>query len=156
MRKLSRKELAKQRRKRCPQCISIKPFKKFYLYSNGIYSNLCKSCEIQRVAAFNRSVRGQRLHRIANSQSMVRTKYGLEPAQSAELKAAGCNVCLRTEDELPGGSTLGHDHDHETGEFRGILCTVDNFLVGWIENGRQFKPTMRSHKAQEYLWNHRN
>lgn len=156
MKKLTPKDLIKQRRKRCSHCELIKPFKKFYQYSNGHFSSRCRPCEIQRVAAFNRSKHGLALHNVAARISFVRLKFGLEPAESKELLSQGCEVCLKTQDELPGGSKLGHDHSHVTGKLRGTLCTYDNFLVGLLENGRQIKPSMRTHKAMEYLYKHRN
>lgn len=152
MRKLTTKNLIKQRRKRCSHCELIKPFKKFYKYSTGKYSSRCRSCEIQRVAAFNRTERGLMLNRLAQ----VSCRYGLSAEESIALKAEGCEICLKTQDELLGGATLGHDHSHVTGKLRGVLCTYDNFLVGLLENGHQMKPNMRTHKAMDYLYKHRN
>lgn len=152
MRRLNQIELAKERRKRCSHCELIKPFTKFYLYSSGKYSSRCKSCEIQRVSTFNRTAYGRSLHRAANTMY----RFGLTAEEAAELKSRGCEVCLKTQDELPGESKLGHDHSHVTGKLRGVLCTYDNFLVGLLENGRLMKPSMRTHKAMEYLYKHRN
>lgn len=145
--KTTQKTLAKTRRKRCSACDRIKSFKEFYKYSNGFHSSRCRSCEIQRVSAFNRTVHGNMLHNLAQDSY----RYGLSPVESRERKAKGCEICLKLDYELPGGSRLGHDHDHTTGELRGTLCTYDNFLVGLLESGHKLKRTERVQRALGYI-----
>ena len=58
-------------------------------------------------------------------------QYGLTPETFDEMLTAqggGCLLCLRTDQHLRV------DHDHKTGEVRGLLCTHCNAqIVGRIE-----------------------
>lgn len=67
----------------------------------------------------------------------LRTKYGITVEQYAELldkQGGGCAVCGKTPGEE--GRNLAVDHDHKTGEIRGILCTYCNHrLVGKWRDG---------------------
>lgn len=58
-------------------------------------------------------------------------RYGITPEQyDAMLAAQGghCAICPATE---PGGRGEWHvDHDHETGEVRGLLCSRCNLGIG--------------------------
>jgi hypothetical protein len=54
--------------------------------------------------------------------------YGITPEQYAELDTGGCPICLR-----PWGGTVRAciDHDHVTGQIRGLLCIYCNrYVVG--------------------------
>jgi hypothetical protein len=56
-------------------------------------------------------------------------RYGLFPHEADALKLSGCDLC---------GMRVGKmniDHDHGTGEFRGVLCNPCNLMIGWIERG---------------------
>jgi hypothetical protein len=155
--KASNSKLARKRRKRCYACGQIKLFRKFYKYSNGRHSHRCRPCEVKRVMLFNKAGQGKIQHLAAKAKYILRRKFGLTPEQSEERKASGCEICLKPDYHLPGGSKLGHDHDHLTGKLRGVLCTYDNFLVGHLENGREFKTwDMRKQKALEYIERHKN
>lgn len=60
----------------------------------------------------------------------LRQTYGITSAEYAERLAAqggGCAVCGVTEHEF---GSLHVDHDHATGEVRGILCVRCNHMVG--------------------------
>lgn len=57
----------------------------------------------------------------------------------------GCAICGRPEYQTPT-STLFLDHDHVTGELRGLLCTTCNFMVGY---GKESPLLLR--KAADYL-----
>lgn len=52
-------------------------------------------------------------------------RYGLEPGEYDVLLAAQggrCAIC----GNRPGRKRLAVDHDHQTGEVRGLLCERDN------------------------------
>lgn len=42
-----------------------------------------------------------------------------------------CAICGKLPIE---NKKLNLDHDHETGQFRGLLCIKCNILIGWLEN----------------------
>ena len=78
---------------------------------------------------------------------MLKYTYGITQEQYEELLAEQggcCAICGKTPEEE--GRNLSVDHDHETGEIYGILCTVCNkILVGHIREPEAFK------RAFEYL-----
>ena len=67
----------------------------------------------------------------------LKYKYGIEPEtflETWEQQAGKCAIC---KDELPDLLTYDNrrrgyaiDHNHDTGEFRGILCLMCNTLLG--------------------------
>lgn len=78
---------------------------------------------------------------------MLRYTYGITQEQYEEILAdqgGCCAICGKTPEEE--GRNLSVDHDHQTGEIYGILCTVCNkVLVGHIREPNAFK------RAFEYL-----
>lgn len=59
--------------------------------------------------------------------------YGLTLAEYDEMLLAqgnGCAICGKTPEE--NGKRLAVDHDHETGENRGLLCRQCNTGIGLL------------------------
>lgn len=72
---------------------------------------------------------------------MLKKKYGLEPGgYEARLAEQGgvCAICSQPEmlmDETTGLTLrLAVDHDHETGEVRGLLCNNCNRALGLLKD----------------------
>lgn len=64
----------------------------------------------------------------------LRRRYGITLDEYDALLAeqgGGCVICGATQKD--GGRELPVDHDHETGEIRGILCNSCNVTLGRIE-----------------------
>lgn len=72
-------------------------------------------------------------------------KYGLSPVQYRDLYVAQhgcCYICRKAKGMNPddpkgrGGRRLGVDHNHLTGDVRGLLCTggdrTCNRIIGWL------------------------
>lgn len=57
-----------------------------------------------------------------------------EYEQLYALQVGVCRVCRRA--EPVSGRLLAVDHDHDTGEIRGLLCTKCNTTLGWYEQYR--------------------
>jgi hypothetical protein len=58
-----------------------------------------------------------------------KSQYGMTPEQVNELAAVGCSICGTT--DWPGRHNRPQvDHDHVTGEVRGILCSECNTGLG--------------------------
>lgn len=77
-----------------------------------------------------RKAKAQEAHRAAT--------YGLEPGQYAEMydsQGGVCAICLRAK-----GTTraLSVDHDHKTGEVRGLLCRPCNDMLGHARDDPNF------------------
>jgi hypothetical protein len=75
--------------------------------------------------------------------------YGLEPAELAlVMAAAGCAICRR-----PWGAPATRspciDHDHRTGQVRGVLCGGCNFGIGQFDDD-----PVRLESAAGYLRDH--
>lgn len=61
----------------------------------------------------------------------LRAKYGMTPQDYTALLTAQdgkCAICKRP----PGKRRLHVDHDHKTGEIRGLLCFRCNFGLSWF------------------------
>lgn len=77
--------------------------------------------------------------------SFVLDEYGLTPADYRGLYLAQkgrCAICQKAKGKHPddprasGGRRLGVDHNHVTGQVRGLLCTggdkTCNRIIGWL------------------------
>lgn len=60
----------------------------------------------------------------------IRLRYGLSREQYETMAASGCQICGRMASDTPRIGKLVVDHDHATGEVRGILCWMCNTALG--------------------------
>jgi hypothetical protein len=65
--------------------------------------------------------------------SHLRRTYGLEPTDYEEMLTAQGGVCAICEGE-PGDRPLDVDHDHSTGQVRGLLCHKCNKALGLLND----------------------
>lgn len=76
---------------------------------------------------------------IASRKSRLKLRFGLELSDyEAMLEEQGgrCAICREPERRLNrrgAPKALSIDHDHETGEVRGLLCQDCNHALGWLE-----------------------
>lgn len=110
-------ELSSIGKKRCYRCKKIKELSEFYpsyrLIENA--SSWCKSCSLD-----NGRVR----------------KYGIEPGEFDEIvKKQGyrCALCQKPLD-IKKSRRAHVDHNHQTGEMRGVLCPFCNSSLGLFED----------------------
>ena len=88
-------------------------------------------------AASNRSYHRNRLKRLTYN-------YGIEPEEylaMVEQQDGKCLICGKAPD------VLAVDHDHQTGEVRGLLCKPCNAALGAFNDDY-----MLLQKAAAYLW----
>jgi len=147
--------------KRCTKCGEVKPFSGFYRAAGmrDGYRNDCKSCNLaakhERHAANpgparERALRWKRDNperyqrrqkaykdsgrkRVADRKSHLKRTFGLNEADYDRILAqqgGGCAICGR----LPGSRNLHIDHDHESGEVRGLLCFACNVAIGHLRD----------------------
>lgn len=124
--------------RRCPDCDTVKPLEAFPLNKGKAsgYDRYCLPCHNKRCAANKIKNHG------STRQYHLKRRYGMSQVDFERLLAlqgGGCAIC-----GAPGAEHV--DHDHRTGNVRGILCFNCNGGLG------QFKDdvvTMR--KAIDYL-----
>jgi hypothetical protein len=74
------------------------------------------------------------------------TRYGLTTEEYEVLQAFGCAICGTHDPGRVNSEHLMIDHNHETGEFRGMLCYQCNVVLGFVRDDPE-----RLRKAAEYL-----
>ncbi|MDE2098582.1 MAG: endonuclease VII domain-containing protein [Patescibacteria group bacterium] len=105
----------------CTSCGCEKPYTDFYphrrndrgrhpIYQDGLYRQAtCKACRSLETRA---------------------SLYGVSVEFLRNLYADQDGLCPICEEELPGAWHV--DHDHATGEVRGLLCGRCNTGIGWF------------------------
>lgn len=98
-----------------------------------------------------RAKKGETEHLKARRNYNRRSKYGLSPEAFDALfeKQGGvCAICPQVFDRQAkkGPGCVCVDHNHDTGEVRGLLCRGCNVAAGFME-----KDTARAIRAVEYL-----
>jgi DNA-directed RNA polymerase subunit RPC12/RpoP len=68
----------------------------------------------------------------------LRCKYGIDLKQYEEMLLDQNGLCAICDRPPPNSykKRLSVDHNHETGEVRGLLCTRCNSMLGWLEKNR--------------------
>ena len=121
---LTPEEQLKVLSKICGDCEESKPLDHYTRRARGDYFNICKPCRATRQAI----KRGEDPHFKRQSfMSRMRRKYGLTEIgwDQLILESEGrCMICDKPE------KMLHVDHDHDTGEVRGLLCYPCNSLIG--------------------------
>ena len=134
----------------CPTCETKLPNSSFYKNkstASGL-ANECKKCSTTRKKANPNTQRNRGLY---DRRSLLRNRYGITEAQYESLleKQRGCcAVCRRPAGEFKIG--LAVDHDHHSGEIRGLLCTHCNRrIIG--RNRRELGGVEILRQAAQYL-----
>jgi hypothetical protein len=144
--------------KKCSKCGALKPLVDFYKATGTRdgHRNDCKVCNLaakalrtardpesnrararewqrqnpERYRATQQAYLESGKKKIADRKSHLKRKFGLTPDEFdelLELQDGGCAIC----GELPSERVSLHvDHDHVTGEVRGILCMRCNNALG--------------------------
>lgn len=132
--------------KKCPKCKRYKPVDKFYKnnYKKSGLSSYCKVCHKVWYDEYRKTDKAKKLHKKANirfregkspdyfKNKKLKSLYGVTLKQHKEkyLNQNGC--CLICNRPVPYDN-VDTDHDHQTGEFRGLLCRYCNSRLGWFE-----------------------
>ena len=115
----------------CRGCGAIKPVEAFHVAATGTNGRrgTCRDCRMEFVKWRN-----------------VRLRYGLTRGEYEALAADGCHICGRKDTDTPRVGKLAVDHDHVTGEVRGVLCWMCNTALGKFEDDPE-----RLRRAADYL-----
>ncbi|MET1001827.1 MAG: endonuclease VII domain-containing protein [Acidimicrobiia bacterium] len=142
----------------CCSCDETKSLNEFYANPSGRDGTRpeCKVCtkarrrewyasnrerEIERVTEWQRAnpdrvkatmdaFRAAGRKKLSDRKSHLKRNYGLTLDQYEEMLAAQGGVCAICRQPRPEDRTLHVDHDHETGEIRGLLCFKCNNALG--------------------------
>jgi hypothetical protein len=101
--------------KRCASCREVKPLSEFHRApkQSGGYNCYCKDCR-----------------RVQNREAHLRRTYGLTPADVAimiDQQGGRCACCGERDPEHV-------DHDHRTGQVRGVLCFPCTAAIGHFQD----------------------
>jgi Recombination endonuclease VII len=142
--------------KRCRHCGELKPLDDFYAEKSGRHGKRpeCKACtaarrrewyernrdrEIARVRAWQQAnperlkatrERNRGRHNVKMRELHLRNKFGLTPKEYEHILKRQDGVCALCERQPTPGISLHVDHDHGTGEVRGLLCMRCNNGLG--------------------------
>lgn len=109
----------------CPKCGQEKPSDNFYHYKRA-----CKSCLLEKQRRYRNS--RPNFHRVHN----LKQRYGITTDEYQSILAhqnftcAICEVEISHALEYTAKRSVVVDHNHETGEVRGILCSKCNLVLG--------------------------
>ncbi len=113
--------------KTCPSCNTDKPIDNFWKRQS-----YCIDCSKMKQKNYWQSRTPQK-----RLEQHLKYKYGISPEKFLQTWNEQDGKCAICEDQLPDLATYesrrrGYaiDHNHDTGEFRGILCTQCNTLLG--------------------------
>jgi Recombination endonuclease VII len=135
--------------KRCSRCKENKSYEAFHKNRTGKYGlqNECKACYRRHQEATKLRLRKRyeqirqdpewkKRHALYQRKARFKHRYGItldDYDQMVEKQGGGCAIC-HAKVAFQDGRKLCVDHNHETGEVRGILCGLCNSVLGHIEN----------------------
>jgi Autographiviridae endonuclease VII len=128
----------------CRVCNETKDPERFPIRPDtGRYRGECKACVSERARRSAERVEVGDARWLTRREGILLRKYGLTNADFARLarKQRGrCAICRKVPNSRRRNTRTGRewtalhvDHDHVTGEVRGLLCHRCNSQVGWAE-----------------------
>lgn len=129
--------------KSCKKCCLTKPFSDFRKKSKILdgHSNICKDCQKALDKEFHSRNREARVESMKASYEKIKLKshykntYGitLEDYNSMMVEqGCKCAICNVHQDEV--NKRFSVDHNHSTGEVRGLLCHNCNTSLGHFKD----------------------
>ena len=118
--------------RKCTTCGTDKPSSEFY----NERDRRCRRCKTDAQLKYQRE--NPEKYRAIQRRTRMKSRYGITVEQYEAMLAAQdgkCAICAGADSKNPR-SPDGHwsvDHDHETGEVRGLLCLRCNNALGWYE-----------------------
>lgn len=133
----------------CSKCCQVKELSEFQQHkkSKDGHRAACKACGIANAKSWaernperRKAIQNawNRRNRAKMKDCHLQREYGISLEQYKEWLAAQkecCAICKRHQSEFK--IALAVDHDHETGEVRGLLCKQCNIGIGLLGESRQ-------------------
>lgn len=133
--------------KRCASCKRHLPLSEFYMTSKGYYKSYCSLCRIKRRQEriknnperygkeYYKELRNNPKYKEYRKNQHLKKKFGitLDEYNLMFLKQQGkCLICNTHQRDLK--RSLHVDHNHKTGEVRGLLCFNCNIGIGYLKH----------------------
>lgn len=96
------------------------------------FSYYCRPCDVERQMEWR--AKNPEKARIQQKKASLKTLYGIELEDYAEMMEAQEGVCAICSEACPTGRDLAVDHDEETGDIRGLLCANCNRGIGLLKH----------------------
>ena len=135
--------------KRCSVCGQEKPLSEFYnrKTSKDGKGYRCKECDNKARKKWQTD--NPERARYSSRNRSIKAKYGIDIEQYNQILQAQnyqCAICGCTVQNHSYQKNFNIDHNHETGEVRGLLCTACNRALGLFRDNPDIL-----RKAAEYL-----
>jgi hypothetical protein len=112
----------------CPVCSTEKSVEEFKLNTSGV-PGWCKPCTTEKMRGYQAARRSENKERLADWNR--KTRYNLTPEEYTYMVIEQGGKCAICKDVSDG---LCVDHDHNTGEVRGLLCRKCNTGIGMLQD----------------------
>ena len=136
----------------CKNCLVEKPLNEYYTHKSTKdgKGSWCKKCLIEKTAEERKNPEKKALWSEYQRRSILKHRYGINSADYDRMLEEQKGVCAICKVNTSGGrntnSKLAVDHNHTTGEVRGLLCSMCNKGIGMFKENTE---TMQ--KAIDYL-----
>lgn len=136
--------------KQCSKCKVVRPITDFHKQSDkkdGLRSH-CKICTNEKnLSRYHKCPKTKNSHHMASRRHSLWKKYGMTLEQYDEMlfeQGGSCSICKSTK---PWGFVAKPkrakdffcvDHDHTTGEVRGLLCQPCNIGLGSFKDNPDY------------------
>src|SRR5437899_11845292 len=142
--------------RRCRKCAKLLPLHAFssYLRKRFQPKRECKKCAVRRFQTWQKRHKREwyktwkkwaKKNTRRRWSYLLRAKYGIDADEYERLLAKcnkKCHICHQFETAKRRDGRilmLSVDHDHKTGEVRGLLCLKCNKLVAYLEHSLALK-----------------
>ena len=116
----------------CSKCGKTLPLTEYYQTRNSHLTGACKAC----LADYGMDLRLRDANKLHQRKGALR-KYGLTLDQYNALLSSQdgkCAICGSTNSGRMSDKHFCVDHDHQTGQIRGLLCHCCNLAVGHFKD----------------------